>query len=345
MFPLVIELIYWSLASNDIRTLIFGILRELLRKKDSSSESLKKVLKEENVREDELDQPFTLFNVNIIKKLIKLVTQAELKVLTSEINKIKNGGKVGSTLKELDKLFSNDEKKELDKIQQLKNKASNIDSKTKDFYLENWIDLSSSWFKKGYYELRDKEANIGQLTAMFQSDNSKSLKWYGPYTYPAFPVEIWLLMIEQKGKNGNGAGTIFWKYWNKVWLPSQIRKYVKDRLKKSKGITKGAKTDLGLFPNIKSQEFLPFRNINIAKTNAYIYRLEKGFPKLKTYQNLSSNEIGSSAWRENRKNFVSKNQKGKNYYQTYKRNTALYKQIQPSKKVGFNWKEWQRNNS
>lgn len=55
-------------------------------------------------------------------------------------------------------------------------------------------------------------------------------------TYPAFPQEIWILMTQAKGKNGTGAGTIFWKFWNRKWLPSQLRKYVKSELAKKVNI-------------------------------------------------------------------------------------------------------------
>lgn len=278
MFPLIIELIYWSLASNDIRLLIFGLLRDYLKK--DRSNSLKQTLKQENVKEDELDQPFSLFNPTIISKLLKLITPAELNVLTSEINKIKKAGKTVSKLFKKD--INNEETKE-DK--EIKNPDSN-----------NWTILSSSWFKRGMFKTSDQNTKTGELTTLFQSDTAKNKKWYGPYTYPSFPSEVWEVMKKQTGKNGNGAGTIFWRYWNKTWLPSQLRKYVKGRLAKSKNITKGKQIKSITLPN----------NINMQKTLAYIHRLERNFPKLKKFSNLSNIDVGSNAWRESRKNIVNK---------------------------------------
>lgn len=279
MFPFIIELIYWSLISNDIRILIFSLLKEIL-KRDSNS-SFKKTLKEENINEDELDQPFSLFNPNIINKLIKLITPNELNILKSELNKIKKLGK------NINKIFNKKNINNDNKINNNENEELKENNLNENSLL--WTNLSSSWFKKGNFNLTDSNSNIGILITLFQSDTAKNKIWYGPYTYPSFPKEIWELMKEQKGKNGSGAGTIFWRYWNKYWLPAQLRKYVKKRLNKQ-GITSGNKNKNITLP----------KTINVAKTTAYIHRLEYNFIKLKKFSNLSNTDIGSLKWKQAR---------------------------------------------
>lgn len=303
MFPLIIELIYWSLMSNDIRLLIIGLLREYL--KSSNSSSLKQTLKQENINEDELEQPFSLFNPNVINKLLRIITPKEILTIKSAINKVK---KLTNSSGSNNKVKLTD----LEKIQNKANKEYKTNQELQDFYANNWTILSSSWFKKGIYKMTDNNTRTGELTALLQSDNSKKKIWYGPYTWPAFPSETWELMKQQKGKNGSGAGTIFWRYWNKTWLPSQLRNYVKGRLAKSKNITKGKKTENVLFPNINLMELLPDKNINVAKTMAYIHRLERNFPKLKKYSDLTKTDIGSAEWRKKRKDIFQ--------FQQYKKN-------------------------
>ena len=86
---------------------------------------------------------------------------------------------------------------------------------------------------------------------------------------------------------------IFWKFWNRKWLPSQLRKYVKSELVKKSKYNDSQDTSV-IYPN----------NINVQKIINFINRLEKGFFKLKEYKTLSKNEIGSNQWRYERKQLL-----------------------------------------
>lgn len=303
MLPLIIQLIYYSLASNDIRVLIFGLLKDYFK-----NQELKTVLKEENISEEELDQPYSIFNPNIIKKLIKVITPDEFKTIQSAINKVSGLFSEKGNTKDT-KTPLNDKEKAIKK-----GNLIDIDSK-------GWIELSSSWFKKGTFKKNSPSLKQGLLTGLFQSDFAKNKKWYGPYTYPSFPEEIWILMTQQREKNGNGAGSVFWKYWLRSYLPSKLRTYVKKNLKDTLGISKGR----------KSYYVLKVNNINIQKTTNFINKLEKGFFRLKTNQNLTKTDIGSKAYRQARREIFTyhKNNnsiknvgisiyKNKNYYKKYK---------------------------
>lgn len=285
MIPQIIELIYYMLASNDIRILIFGLLKDYFKNKD-----FQETLKNENVRKEELDQPYSILNPNILKKLLNIITPDEIKYLRSIINKLSKFSEKGVT---------KENKTELNKDSQ------------------GWVILSSSWFKKGTFYKSNTQLKSGLLTGLFQADTSKNKRWYGPYTYPSFPEEIWVLMTQQRGKNGSGAGSIFWKYWLRSWLPSQLRAYVKKNLKDTLGITKGR----------KSYYILQAKNINVLKTSAFINRLERGFFRLKTYKTLSSVEIGSKAYRDVRRTIftTNKNSTFKNIGYSIYKNKNTYK--------------------
>lgn len=286
MIPQIIELIYYMLASNDIRVLIFGLLKDYFK-----NQELKTTLQNENVNEEELDQPYSLFNPNILKKLLNIITPDEIKNIRSIINKVSKFAEKGTNKEDKESL----------------NKDNSLGQDN-----QGWTILSSSWFKKGLFTKTSKTLKSGLLTSLFQSDTSKNKRWYGPYTYPSFPEEIWLLMTQQRGKNGAGAGSIFWKYWLRSWLPSKLRSYVKKNLKDTLGITKGR----------QSYYILQAKNINVSKTTSFINRLERGFFRLKTYKTLPKTEVGSKAYREVRKEMFIKNNK---FYSTYKNKNTYQK--------------------
>ncbi|WP_342217648.1 hypothetical protein [Spiroplasma endosymbiont of Amphimallon solstitiale] len=54
------------------------------------NQSLKAVFDSENISEKEIHQPYSLFNPNILKKLISILKPNELSILQNEINKFKN---------------------------------------------------------------------------------------------------------------------------------------------------------------------------------------------------------------------------------------------------------------
>ncbi len=298
MLPLIIRIIYSALETNDIRTAIISLLKLY-----SKNQSLKSVLDSENVSEEELGQPYSTFNPNIIKKLLSILKPSELTELKTQLDKIRNlpqtfknaikpneistiNGYVNK-VKKISNLFKDSNNKEIQSNEEDKKNINDKDDK-------GWVILSSSWFKKGLFYKSNQSLKVGILQGLFQSDTSKNKRWYGPYTYPNVPEETWNLMKVQKGKNGNGAGTIFWRYFLRSFLPSQIRKYVKKQLKEQKGITKGKQR----YNIIKST------NINVLKTTAFINRLERGFFKLKEFKTLPKTELGSRAWRVERKEYL-----------------------------------------
>lgn len=268
MLPLIIRLIYSALASDDICVLIINLLKNY-----SKDNGLKSVLDSENVSTEELDQPYSVFNPNIAKKLLSILKPNELTILKNELDKL-----VFNPIKKGKNLFKEDKK------------VKEQDNKDK----KGWVILSSSWLKKGSFYKSNQSLKLGLLQVLIQSDTSKNKRWYGPYTYPNVSEETWNIMKVQKGKNGSGAGTIFWKYFLKGFLPSQIRKYVKKQLKEQKGITSGKQR----YNIIKST------NINVLKTTAFINRLERGFFKLKEFKKLPKTELGSRAWRVERKEYL-----------------------------------------
>ncbi|WP_375316883.1 hypothetical protein [Spiroplasma endosymbiont of Virgichneumon dumeticola] len=267
MLPLIIRLIYSALASDDIRVLIVSLLKNY-----SKDTGLKAVLDSENVSEEELDQPYSTFNPNIAKKLLSILKPNELTTLKTELNKLFKDNKTKDTKDLNDK-----------DIEETNNKDE-----------KGWVVLSSSWLKKGNFYKSNKSLKLGLLQVLIQSDTSKNKRWYGPYTYPNVSEETWNLMKVQKGKNGSGAGTIFWRYFLRSFLPSQIRKYVKKQLKEQKGISKGK----------QRYNVLKSTNINVLKTTAFINRLERGFFKLKEFKTLPKTELGSRAWRVERKEYL-----------------------------------------
>ncbi|WP_375317700.1 hypothetical protein [Spiroplasma endosymbiont of Virgichneumon dumeticola] len=274
MLPLIIRLIYSALASDDIRVLIVSLLKNY-----SKDTGLKAVLDSENVSEEELDQPYSTFNPNIAKKLLSILKSNELTILKNELNKL-----FVNPAKKINNLLKDNTKDLNDKdIEETNNKDE-----------KGWVVLSSSWLKKGNFYKSNKSLKLGLLQVLIQSDTSKNKRWYGPYTYPNVSEETWNLMKVQKGKNGSGAGTIFWRYFLRGFLPSQIRKYVKKQLKEQKGISKGK----------QRYNVLKSTNINVLKTTAFINRLERGFFKLKEFKTLPKTELGSRAWRVERKEYL-----------------------------------------
>ncbi|MBW1242577.1 MAG: hypothetical protein EIB84_07530 [Spiroplasma poulsonii] len=90
------------------------------------------------------------------------------------------------------------------------------------------------------FNITNKLTLTGNLTILIYTKTAKHPKFYGPYVYPSVPVEIWKLLSNAV----SNAGTLFWRYWLRKWLPSHLRNYIKKRLPKalkekySKGNTK-----------------------------------------------------------------------------------------------------------
>lgn len=154
-----------------------------------------------------------------------------------------------------------------------------------------WTSLSSSWIQLGMFETVNKAARTGNLTIMINSDNNPKQLWYGPYTYPGIKIEIWELMQQAKGKNGTGAGSVFWRYWLHKWLPSQVRAYVKSRLAKRMGLTHGDVNNI-----------LRVNTAQLIRTRQMIFNLEKGFRRTKV--GMNSRQILSQQWQQRRINTI-----------------------------------------
>ncbi|MCZ6903014.1 MAG: hypothetical protein O7C58_02440 [Rickettsia endosymbiont of Ixodes persulcatus] len=100
MLPLIIRIIYSALEINDIRTAIITLLKLY-----SKNQSLKLVLDSENVSEEELDQPYSNFNPNIIKKLLSIMKPSELTELKTQLDKL-----LFKPIKKVNNLFKEDNK-------------------------------------------------------------------------------------------------------------------------------------------------------------------------------------------------------------------------------------------
>lgn len=115
--------------------------------------------------------------------------------------------------------------------------------------------LSSSWVKYGRFEPIANSV-LGMLTIWVQSDKDPKHRWYGPYTYPYVNQDIWTAMIQARGKNGTGAGSMMWQYFLRSWLPSALRGWVvshKDEFTKNN--------------LIKTRAFIKQLTIDYAKTD------------------------------------------------------------------------------
>lgn len=158
-------------------------------------------------------------------------------------------------------------------------------SQGKDLFKENyadskeWVNLQSSWIKYGKYEMTNKVVNTGNMTLIFQP----KAVMYGPYTYPSVPADVWLAL-----KNApSNAGTLFWRIWLRVWLPSMIREEVKKGLRK-KGIYAGKKGYL--MPE------------DVADLKKHIRTLEQRFYReIGRNKRRSIKQIGTYKWKQQQK--------------------------------------------
>lgn len=128
--------------------------------------------------------------------------------------------------------------------------------------VDTWVPVNSSWILMGNWRQTNSRSQTGQLTIMIQQD--KNPKIYGPYTYPSIPFEVWNLMVQAKGDGAGGAGTVFWRYWLRKWIPSHVRKYIKDKLKSEMGIEHG---------NINRRFSINYRQLN--EVRLFIFKKEK----------------------------------------------------------------------
>lgn len=182
-----------------------------------------------------------------------------------------------ATKQEINSLLDKIEKRSLEQGKDLFNEQYK-DSK-------EWVQLQSSWMKYGKFELTNKITNTGNTTFLFQP----KVKVYGPYTYPSMPADVWLAL---KNANSN-AGTLFWRIWLRVWLPSMIRRHIKLGLITDKNIRSGKKSNTFIQALVVSPK-------EVNDLRKYIRKLEQGF-----YHNIGHNkrrtvrEIGTYKWKRN----------------------------------------------
>lgn len=141
-------------------------------------------------------------------------------------------------------LIKKGHKKEIQQILSQLEKDNNIKNreqfKNENYLNTNWQPLNSSWLDSGMFNITNKLTLTGNLTILIYTKTAKYPKFYGPYVYPTVPVEIWKLLSNAV----SNAGTLFWRYWLRKWLPSHLRNYIKKQLpqalkeKYPKGTTK-----------------------------------------------------------------------------------------------------------
>ncbi|WP_374695874.1 hypothetical protein [Spiroplasma endosymbiont of Polydrusus formosus] len=68
------------------------------------------------------------------------------------------------------------------------------------------------------FNITNKLTLTGNLTILIYTKTVKHPKFYGPYVYPGIPVEIWKSLSNAV----YNAGTLFWCYWLRKWLPSHL---------------------------------------------------------------------------------------------------------------------------
>lgn len=140
---------------------------------------------------------------------------------------------------------------------------------------QSWVKMSSSWIQRGLYN-RISNTNNGIMTIFIRSDKDKKKRLYGPYIYPLIPIEVWTAMVRAKGKNGTGAGTVFWRMWLRKWLKSYLRDHTYKKLQAKYG-------------TLNSQTYKRLPNINqisqlIREQQELVKKAQYGYYKTRTAQ-------------------------------------------------------------
>lgn len=201
----------------------------------------------------------------------------------------------------------------------------------KEFELKEtgWTILSSSWLQKGYFQTNPKNQQIGTLTILI---SSKKGIWYGPYTYPQVPSEIYYKMRKATSKFGSrnnpiGAGSIFWKYFLDDFLPSEIRKYVKNKLAKQ-----------GIYNGKISNRVTRIQNKELQSTLHGIQKFSKNYYRTKKSKLILSG-IDSINYASTRREYVNnfKNELKKvttsNIIKVYEKSNSVKKWSKPIKQT------------
>lgn len=91
--------------------------------------------------------------------------------------------------------------------------------------------LSSSWIRRGSWN-PISSGSSGELTIWTKKGKIG-------YTYPGVEYKVWIAMKNAKGKNGSGAGSVFWAMYLRQFKNSSFGQFLK-RVQKLSGI-KGLK--------------------------------------------------------------------------------------------------------
>lgn len=164
--------------------------------------------------------------MNIIIKIASIF--ADTKILR-EITRA-----LGMTPRKLFKLFVDTPElfaKKLGKLSREQRKAisENIEKKVKGS--TETANLSSSWIKKGRWSPTGL-GSVGDLTIWTK-------KGKHGYTYPGVEKLVWDAMKKAKGRNGGGAGSVFWTMYLRAFKNSTFGQFLK-RMKYLSGV-KGIK--------------------------------------------------------------------------------------------------------
>ena len=149
--------------------------------------------------------------------LKRLITNGS-EVLTKKINNLSNIQK---------KLFSqlaldlvSDPKEVASKLGKLGKSGRKLFSETTQSISSNKNEtkaLSSSWIRKGNFV--STSIGVGELTITTKKGGKN-------YTYPGVPYKVWFAMKKATGKNGSGAGSVFWALYLRGYANSYIGQFL-----------------------------------------------------------------------------------------------------------------------
>ncbi len=166
--------------------------------------------------------------VNLINKVNKFASYYAnpLQKITNKIEDIYKWLDPFTYLDLIKKGYQKEIQQTLSKLEKDNNIKNREQFKNENYLNTNWQPLNSSWLDSGMFNITNKLTLTGNLTILIYTKTAKNPKFYGPYVYPSVPVEVWKLLSNAV----SNAGTLFWRYWLRKWLPSHLRNYIKKRL-------------------------------------------------------------------------------------------------------------------
>ncbi len=166
--------------------------------------------------------------VNLINKVNKFASYYAnpLQKITNKIEDIYKWLDPFTYVDLIKKGYQKEIQQTLGKLEKDNNIKNREQFKNENYLNTNWQPLNSSWLDSGMFNITNKLTLTGNLTILIYTKTAKNPKFYGPYVYPSVPVEVWKLLSNAV----SNAGTLFWRYWLRKWLPSHLRNYIKKRL-------------------------------------------------------------------------------------------------------------------